>query len=802
VVALALLYFSLLLGVLAFGLKPRLTSWPTVVIGLYLLVWTILVLTAHILSLFSVLDRVALYVAVSLALAVVAAVGLRRTSPRSELHVDVFADFGRERVRRLIFIFLIATAALVLIANLVLAYALLPANPDSIVYRLPRAYWYLAQGSLKHITNSGDPRVLYYPFNGTLAYVPLVHFQLGPRWFSLLSLLSWMMCGLTTYEFARNLGGPRLAATATAWIVCLTPNVLVQALSTNDEIIAATAMLAGLFFVHRWYLGRRRLDLLIGIVGIGLSVGTKLHVTFYFPLVLAIVVVVLMHWRSTLAAVASWRSPKAIVGLGGALCVGLVLSASFLAYNYVSAGRLSAWEFNAQLLNQPFNWRVALQTNVLFAAQTVLTPFADLHLAFNWHQRAQHYASFNHLAEPLFHWVNNSREYVSAFYRFTGVNSPSAVVFNEVTIFIGFTWLAWLVAAARLFTTRRTPEIVWARFQVISLPVWFMTFAASTRYIEGFATYLTYPTVIAGPALVYAFAPIRHLWLGRARWAALGFVAATHCFFALAILMSSSPRNLIVVWHAPRLPLTRGFAIDGSTLAELAKAQHGIVDRTIVWGQPHWAFMAYNPSIRHYFASKPSVIRPFEGIPAAKPVGDKYSRFVAMPRPDDKRLNIYTFRQLPSHGDIAIRIPDMASSGLTWIGDVRFVGPEWVFAAGNNVASRHPGRDKFIVLHFNEVSDFGHDPQPLINVSRRFYGLGPTDNLSFRYEVHVDGVLTDETSWKASPQAKLKTDGLGPDNGVLTVFVRNDATGSVIEKDVSLRGKEPQQLFAPTSVAP
>ena len=838
----ALVYFALLAGLLAFGLKARSVSWPTVVAAVFILVWTDLVLTAHVLSLFSLLDRGSLYFAVSIVLAIAMLIGLRLFSPHPPFHVAPFASFGSSspaqtnlgggsylvaalrfvgiampakvdaeavehvgallrrgwpyltRAKALLVLFLVATAALVLLANFVLAYALLPANPDSIVYRFPRAYWYLAQGSLNHITNSGDPRVLYYPFNGTLAYLPLVHLQLGPRWFSLLSLLSWMICGLITYEFARNLGGPRLAAASTAWIVCLTPNVLLQALSTNDEIIAATAMLAGLFFVHRWYLGRDRLDLLIGILGIGLSVGTKLHVTFYFPLLLAIALVLAIHWRSTLEEVVSWNRPRALTGLAGALCIGLVLSCSFLVYNYISASRLSAWEFNAKLLNQPFSWHAAVQTNILFAAQTVLTPFADLHLAFDSSQRAQHYEAFNRLVEPLFRWVNNSAEYMSVTYRFTGINSPVAVVFNEHTIFIGFTWLAWLVAAAKLFTAKRTPEIIWARFQVISFLAWFITFAASTRYIQGFATYLTYPTIIAGPALVYAFAPIRRTWLGRARWAVLGFVAATHCFFALAILMSSSPRNLIVAHQAPRLPLARGFGIDKSTLAELAKAKQGIVDRNIAWGQPHWAFMAYNPSIRHYFASTPSVIRPFEGVSVTEADGNAYSRFVAMPRPDDERLNIYTFRQLPSYGDIAIRIPDMASSGLTWIGDVRFVGPEWVFAAGNDVASRHLGRDKFIVIHFNEVSDFGHDPQPIINVRGSFYGLGPTDKLSFRYELHIDGALTDETSWQGSPQATLKTDGLGPDNGLLTVFVRNDVTGSAIQKDVFLRGKEPQQL--------
>ena len=146
---------------------------------------------------------------------------------------------------------------------IVVVFGMLPANPDSLVYRFPRAYWYLGHGALMHVTNVADPRVLYYPFNSTLLFLPLIHFQTIPQAFTLVSLLCWLMIGLTSYLFARDFGGPRLFAAATAWLICLAPNVLLQSLSTSDEIIAAGALLAGLFFLHRWYLGRQALDALL-----------------------------------------------------------------------------------------------------------------------------------------------------------------------------------------------------------------------------------------------------------------------------------------------------------------------------------------------------------------------------------------------------------------------------------------------------------------------------------------------------------------------------------------------------------
>ena len=43
---------------------------------------------------------------------------------------------------------------------------------------------------------------------------------------------------------APSLNLPRVVAAATAWLIFLTPNVLIQSLSTNDELIAAAPLVA------------------------------------------------------------------------------------------------------------------------------------------------------------------------------------------------------------------------------------------------------------------------------------------------------------------------------------------------------------------------------------------------------------------------------------------------------------------------------------------------------------------------------------------------------------------------------
>jgi hypothetical protein len=402
---------------------------------------------------------------------------------------------------------------------------------------------------------------------------------------------------------------------------------------------------------------------------------------------------------------------------------------------------------------------------------------------------------------PLFSWVDNGAAYTSASYRFSGINSPSAVAFNEQTLFIGFTWLAAIIAGTRLATRRNEPRAIWPRFQLASLAVWLVTFAAMTRYIEGVSVYLGYAAIVAAPAMVFAFAPVRSLRLDRLRWALLAFVAATQCFFALDIFATSSPRNLISLMRAPHWPASRGFSIEPSVLREIDASRDGLVNRSIAWGQPFWATMFANPQIRQFLASNPNPIPvPPDAPDDATSLLLRYSRYIVMPKPGDRRLHLFLFPQAPAYGHmIAIRIPDKPSPGFTWIGDIQFsVGPEWVFGVGNQVELRHPGRDKYVLLPMQEFSDFGRNAEPKIIIPAIVYGLGERDDLKFRFELKIDGKLTASSDWQQAPSVDLATPGLKPGNGVLTVFVRNDsAGGTTYSTDTILQGTTPTLLSSP-----
>jgi hypothetical protein len=782
---LALIYLLLLATILAVGVKSPQLGWLRAALAVFLLVWAVLILTAQFLSLFSALNVTWLYIGVSIAIAAIAAAGLRKIRPTHKFYFPEFESPLSPRVMPWIMTFLIISATLVITGNLMLAKGFLPANPDSIVYRLPRVYWYFSHGSMAHFSNQGEPRPQFYPFNGAIAYLPLLHFQLGPRSFSLMSLLCWLMAGLSTYVFARDLGGPRVVAAATAWTILLTPNVLIQSLSTNDELIAAAPFVAGLFFLHRWYHARQPFDALIGVIGLAISVGTKVHATFYMPLFVVIAAVLAWHHRAVWAEVQSWRSLRGAAFVALLASIVLVFTFSFLIYNYQATGQMMPWDFAAQVQNKPFNVFSALQNIVLQTSRVVLTPVADLHLGSPVDSQARnlHYQAFNALVAPLFTWVNNGPAFVSAGYRFTGINTAESILFNEQTVYIGFTWVVWLLSGIWLASRWREPQLLWARFHAASFPVWVLTYAATWRYVEGFAVYLDYATVVMAPVMVYAFAPIKRARLAHIRLGVLAGVAATHAFFAASILYTSPSKSLAVLAHTPVRPISRGFAVDQSITDEIGRANSGVYHHTIAWGQPYWAFMAFHPEIKHFLASQPNVIATPER---------QANDHATTPQPDSS-LHVYSFPQFPIYGHaVPIRIPGKASPGLTWIGNLQFAfGPEWGFAAGNGVAKRFLGRDNYIVVRYAVPLT----AEPSIRITPPVFGLGSNDDLKFRFDVKIDGKVVSSSDWKDVLDADLATPGIRPGNAVLTMYVRNDnAGGAVYSTEAILESAEPPRM--------
>jgi hypothetical protein len=780
--AIGVLHLTLI--ALTFFLALRCPARPrsTTIIATFLLAWTDLVVTGQILSVFSALDITPLYFVLSLGLAGAAWPALRALNPTFAAPLPVPHIVIPPRASVWLLPFLCITGACAAAAVITAGWALLPSNPDSIVYRFPRVFWYFGSGSLEHYSNVVDPRIVFYPLNGVLAYLPLVHYQFGPRAYTLPSLVCWGMTALVTYRFGRELGGCRCVAAASAWVVCLTPNVLTQAISTNDEILAASTMLSGVYFLHRWYQRREDGDFLLGCVGVFLSAGTKLHAYFYWLFLVVVVAILIANWRAVIREMRRWTDIRHLSLLATIGCLGIMLVASFIIYNYAATGTIMNRAFTDQVANTPFKWRVGLQTVVLYAAQVTLTPIVDVLSPLDLPGRTAAYAALDQLTKPMFWWVSNAPDFTSSSYQFKGPSNSVAVLYNENTLLIGFSWIAFFIAGLQLKSSWRNPARRWAQLQWLSFPFWFLTWAASTRYIEGIGVYLAVPLIVAGPTLIYSCQRINSRWISAVRWTALGLVVASHCIIDFKIFDSSPVYNLTMVSGPARLPLSRGFSIEQSVVDELGRAHAGIIDHTLVWGQPHWVTMAFQPQIRHQLAWYP---------PSARPP----CRLCLRNRPPigDNALELYQFRQIPAYGVVPVHLSGLENSGLTWIGDLNFVfGPEWVFASGNGVEKRFPGRNGYVVVTFTEDDNQGPEPRIIIGAT---YGIGTQNRLSFRYTLQIAGIEADHSDWSKTPEAVLRAPGLQAGNGRLRVDIRNDDQGGKIySTEVSLRGTQPTPL--------
>jgi hypothetical protein len=719
--------YALALAVLTFAaLRSTRLDWITQLNVAIVLGWTNLVLTAVILSFGSALGQPVLFALVSLAIGTAGALVIRRAGlaplPPAEPLPSLIDD--HPRLARWLLAFFVLTAAAFALANLVIAVAYLPNNPDTESYRLPRIYWYRDAGSLSHFASGIDPRAIYYPFNGTILQMPLVLFHWTNRLFSLVSFSAWCVIGLTVFRIARELGGSRTVAAGTAWLAWLTPGVMVQATSTNDEILAAFVLLIAVHFAIRFCRGLAVTDLCLALLAASLSLGTKLHAVFYWPFLVAAIGWLGHRFWSGERWSFRWPTRRRTALTASVLLLCVALGAGFTLPNWRATGMLMPGELSAQVLNKPFNPGAGLQNLVLHAAQTALSPIPDLNPTKSLEQRQAFYAAFNETFAGAVALVNQGPAYMSVSYRFIGPSQSTAWLLSEHSVDLGFSWLLAIAGLAVAIRRRNVVGIALGS----AFAVWFATYCLMTRYIEGFSVYLTYAFIISSPVLVFAFvrAGSRMPMIGAPL---IGIVIATHVVLDLNILRYNIFRNLPAARFAPRWPVNPP-AVDEAVAAAI-KASGGARFMANHWEIAYWKLMA-----------------PFkEG---------KYA--VASPHlPDPDQLNIFSVQKMPVFNGVPIRIPEKRSPGLTLIGSyVSSYGPEWAFASGRGIERDAPARSGYILLELAEQTNFGQEIATTLDIQPSAWGLGADgDGLQFRYVLRPVGGEEVVSEWADGPARKL-----------------------------------------------
>jgi hypothetical protein len=671
----------------------------------FLLVWCNLVYVGLILSLVSKLNVVALYFTVSIGLAA-ALEGFLRLRGIAPLQEDVTAPAPETHwLDRTIRYVLASALALAALASLLICVHYVPNNWDTITYRFGRVFFYLGHGNLLHAGNPGDPRLSFYPFNGTLSYIFLAIYQAPARWFNLVSGMAWVFAGIATYRTAKRLGASRTGCLVAVAACLLSPAVLAQAASGNDELLAATPILMGILFGWTWaQAGHKRHAILAG-VGAGLGIGTKLHWTFYagFCLLGLLVFALLLFRRPELRSLAIRRIPAAI--LAGAIALPLV--AAFLVCNYMSTGKLTDSAFNDQVLNTPFRFSIAREKLIIAPAELLISPIPDLIFPIHLDEKSRLNAAVN-------------AAFMKRFSRFVPLSmqvSPSGTFFRgpmdyhvpaETTVWLGllphFLILMFLVHAI----TRKLPTVAFVF--VAAFLCWVITYAAETRYVWWSCSYYCFPAVLVAAALGSVWDRARRWksFAGRVLLVAFLGLFASHMVLSASLLSFGMLRNVQFLWHKGPAAL-EVHAVDRSVIEAIQNARKVYIPSTH-WEVLYFNFMRFNPAARFSTGSEPR-----------------------LPSPDT--LMLLSAPPDISDGWLPLSVPAGGPAALTYIGEANSEHYDHVFAQGNGIESRYPERSHYTFVQIAWERNAPGGKISGVKAIQCCVGLTPSDGVAIRYRL-------------------------------------------------------------------
>ncbi|MDD3181785.1 MAG: hypothetical protein PHD48_03140 [Alphaproteobacteria bacterium] len=688
-------------------------DWPFLIL---LLLWGSLVFAGHGAGLLDKLNTLSVYIPATLVgVGIMSALFLSLAKiPASPPLLSAaslsFTRIENPKIERFLWRFLLITLALFAVISVVLAMSVYPDNADSMIYRLPRTVWYVSHGNFLHPFTSPDNRLVYYPLDGVMLYVPLVLYNLPGTFHSIPSLISWTMVVYIAYRFARELGAQRVLALFSAWLVGLTPSILAQATSTNDEILASAVFFCALLMGWRWLVTGRHVYFFMAGLAIGLSAGTKLHIVFLMPIVAIALLLALWSIYKNPKLFSLWA--QAIGWKTGAMTLALLLImfAPFLLYNYVSVGRLYFFDdFKDQVFNLSASFQVGFQNLLIYTSQMIFSPLADMNFWPVANDRQRFNTAINQIFNPLIKpLIDTNPAYYHLNYRYVGVTIPVSVRFVEFSLWSAFVWLLWPFQAALSLKQKFSLRSLFFLFAITPL-FWLVFWSFTTLYMEGTATYFTFYLICAAPASVMVFTKIRRPLINELRWVAVVLVTISNLVICHNLVMYSGFRALPDLYYAKTWPydwlLTEKPIIDEIRSADRIRIM--MTHEKL----PYFGYMHWHPKATYY--------SPFDinGKDRIQDIGNV--------------LQILPVSGLNLYGFMPIKVPGKMTPGLTYLGAVRAIGREAIFAVGNGVEKRHPTEADYILLQANILPNEKGEWDILFSKSP--VGFSQEDQLTFEY---------------------------------------------------------------------
>jgi hypothetical protein len=197
--------------------------------------------------------------------------------------------------------------------ELLLALAVRPNNWDSMTYHLARVAYWLQQDGLEHFHN-GTVRQLANPINVEVLQAAAIELFETDRaatlvqWVALPGLATAIFCG------ARLVGFSVPAAVFAGALFTLLPQPVMQATSTQNDLMAGLFIAATLVFGARGLRDRHHGELAVAALALGLAVGAKGTSLFALPAIALVLAVAVFAFRPPLRLVA-WAAGLGLAGL-------------------------------------------------------------------------------------------------------------------------------------------------------------------------------------------------------------------------------------------------------------------------------------------------------------------------------------------------------------------------------------------------------------------------------------------------------------------------------------------------------
>lgn len=293
--------------------------------ALFIILIAEIILTGNLLGLLHLLNNKLAWIIVQVCLVLIAW-GLWLLLKRPALfgfHIEK-PNFNRLSILQKITLVLLSLA--VVVGYSILIYLIMvvpPNNNDSMLVHLTRVGYWLQHGSFAP-WNSLIERQVIYPFNAQIVVLWTVLFQGTDLFAAFLQFFSVLFTAMGIYAIGRDIGGSRFQSGIPALLYLTFPQVILQATTTQDDLVITCFLVLGSHFFIRWFSKgyTEKTDLILASISLVIALGIK-PTAFYFFIGFALFIGLLLLLKK--------MSFKHLIQLGIA-CLGFFVILSSFAY--------------------------------------------------------------------------------------------------------------------------------------------------------------------------------------------------------------------------------------------------------------------------------------------------------------------------------------------------------------------------------------------------------------------------------------------------------------------------------------